>query len=173
MAERTRGYAHRIDVAAPVDLVWRGLIEPARLKLWFGPEARVTARTGGSYMVKADRDLLREAHIDVFEPGRRMRLIYMPPKLLPAHDAVLVDDFIIGHEGSQVIVHVLGSGFPVEEAWDDYYNRLRGGWAQALARLKVMTERETRAGSLPDKAGGAAPARGTGAPTGGRPLRKP
>lgn len=166
MAERTRGYAHRIDVAAPVGLVWRGLIEPARLKLWFGPEARVAARAGGSFRVWADRDLEREAHIDVFEPERRLRLIYMPPKLLPAHDAVLVDDFIIGQEAGHVVVHLLGSGFPVEEPWDDYYNRLRGGWAQALARLKVLSERDARGGAPAKAASGAAPA---GAPG----FRKP
>jgi uncharacterized protein YndB with AHSA1/START domain len=161
MAERTRGYAHRIDVAAPVVLVWRGLIEPARLKLWFGPEARVAARAGGSYVVKADRDLLREAHIDVFEPERRLRLIYMPPKALPAHDAVLVDDFVIRSEAGLVVVHVLGSGFPVEEAWDDYYNRLRGGWAQALARLKVLSERDARGGGPAVAEGAKAPVRKT------------
>ena len=34
-------------------------------------------------MVRADRDTEREAHIDVFEAGRRLRLIYMPPRELP------------------------------------------------------------------------------------------
>ena len=144
MAERSRGYAHRIDIAAPMELVWRGLVDPQRLKLWYGPDARVNPRPGGSYRVRADRDLEREAHIDVFEIHRRLRLIYMPPKELPGTDAVLVDDFILNHEATMVVVHVLGSGFPMDEAWDAYYNRLRGGWAQALARLKVLSERDAR-----------------------------
>jgi uncharacterized protein YndB with AHSA1/START domain len=144
MAERSRGYAHRIDIAAPIELVWRGLIDPQRLKLWYGPEARVNPRAGGSYMVRADRDMEREAHIDVFEMHRRLRLIYMTPKALAGHDAVLVDDFILNHEGAMVVVHVLGSGFPIDDAWEAYYNRLRGGWGQALARLKVLSERDAR-----------------------------
>jgi len=144
MAERSRGYASRIDIAAPIELVWRGLVDPQRLKLWYGPEARINPRPGGSYMVRADRDLEREAHIDVFEMHRRLRLIYMAPKGLEGHDAVLVDDFILSHDGAMVVVHVLGSGFPVDEAWDNYYNRLRGGWGQALARLKVLSERDAR-----------------------------
>src|SRR5664279_1580472 len=98
MAERTRGYAHRIDARSPVELVWRALLEPPLLAKWYGPEARVASRAGGSYRVRADRDLLREAHIDVFEPARRLRLIYMPPANLPASDAVLVDDFILNTE---------------------------------------------------------------------------
>ncbi len=141
MAERTRGYAHRIDVRAPVTLLWRGLIEPPLLAKWYGPDARVAARAGGRYLVHADRDLEREAHIDVFEPARRLRLIYMPPRNLPANDAVVVDDFILNTEGEIAVLRLLGSGFPQDESWDSYYQRLRGGWGTALARLKVCIER--------------------------------
>lgn len=144
MAERTRGYAHRVDVKAPTELLWRGLIAPELLALWYGPGARVDARRGGSYFVRADRDLEREAHIDVFEPGRRLRLIYMPPRDLPPSEAVLVDDFILNAEQDNAVLRLLGSGFPQDEAWDGYYQRLRGGWAQALARLKVCIEHKAR-----------------------------
>ena len=144
MAESTRGYAHRIDVRAPAALVWRALIEPQLLALWYGAGARVTAKAGGSYRVRADKDLEREAHIDVFVPERRLRLIYMPPRDLPASEAVLVDDFILDTEGELAVLRLLGSGFPNEVAWDSYYQRLRGGWGQALARLKVCVEKQAR-----------------------------
>lgn len=144
MAERTRGYANRIEIDAPLELAWHALIDPLKLRLWYGPEARVSPRQGGSYWVKAASDLARDAHIDVFEPGRRLRLIYMTPRELGG-DAVLVDDFVLTREGHFVVVHVLGSGFPMDEAWDAYFNRLRGGWPRALARLKVLTERDARA----------------------------
>jgi len=91
--------------------------------------------------VRADRDLEREAHIDVFEPARRLRLIYMPPRDLPANDAVVVDDFILNTEGEIAVLRLLGSGFPQDESWDTYYQRLRSGWGAALARLKVCIER--------------------------------
>jgi len=145
MAERTRGYAHRIDVNAPIDMVWHGLIDPQMLSLWYGPGARVTAKAGGSYYVRADRDLEREAHIDVFEPGRRLRLIYMAPRELPANEAVMIDDFILDTEQGVAVLRLLGSGFPMDEAWDPYYQRLRAGWGQALARLKVAVERQAKA----------------------------
>lgn len=144
MAERTRGYAHRIDVQAPVEMVWRGLVDPHLLSLWYGPGARVSPKAGGSYYVRADRDLEREAHIDVFEPGRRLRLIYLAPRGLPANEAVMVDDFILDTEQDMAVLRLLGSGFPMDESWDPYYQRLRGGWAQALARLKVLTEKQLR-----------------------------
>jgi uncharacterized protein YndB with AHSA1/START domain len=144
MAERTRGYAHRIDVQAPVELVWRGLIEPEFMNLWLGSGARVRARAGGSYFVNFDRDLEREAHIDVFEPARRLRLIYQPPRGLPAHEAVVVDDFILAIEKEVAVLRLLGSGFPQDESWDPFYQRLRDGWARALARLKVCIERRAQ-----------------------------
>ena len=141
MATPTRGFAHRIDVPAGRELVWRCLVEPELLALWYGPEARVTARTGGSYCIRADTDLVREAHIDVFEPGRRLRLIYMPPAGLPATDAVIVDDFLLDCEGESTLLRLLGSGYPDTEDWQPFYLRLRHGWARALARLKVALER--------------------------------
>ena len=145
MAERTRGYAHRIDVRAPVELLWRGLIEPGLLAKWYGPGARIAPRAGGRYLVRADRDLEREAHIDVFEPARRLRLIYMPPRDLPSCDAVVVDDFILNTEGETAVLRLLGSGFPQDESWDTFYQRLRSGWGTALARLKVCIERSAAA----------------------------
>lgn len=140
MAERTRGYAHRVNVNAPVELLWRGLIDPELLVLWCGPGPRVTARSAGSFYVRLNGDLEREALIDVFDPGRRLRLIYMPPRGLPESEAVMIDDFILDTEQGVAVLRLLGSGFPQDEVWDPLYVRLRAGWALALARLKVCVE---------------------------------
>jgi len=143
-AAPTHGYAHRIDVQAPPELVWRALIEPPLLVEWYGPEARVTARAGGSYWIRVDAELVREAHIDVFEPGRRLRLIYMPQPELPSTESVIVDDFLIDSDPLSTSVRLLGSGYPEEEGWDRFYLRLRRGWPLALARLKVALERRRK-----------------------------
>ena len=127
-----------------MELLWRGLVEPELLALWYGAGARVDAKLGGSYVVRVDRDLQRDAHIDVFEVGRRLRLIYMPPRELPPSNAVMIDDFIFDTEADAAVLRLLGSGFPAEQAWDPYYLRLRNGWGQALARLKVCVERLAR-----------------------------
>ncbi|MCC7462674.1 MAG: SRPBCC domain-containing protein [Gammaproteobacteria bacterium] len=136
-----RGYAHRIDVRAPRELVWRALIEPDLLVQWYGLEARIAARSNGSYRIRIDADLVREAHIDVFEPGRRLRLIYMPQPLMPPTDSVIVDDFILDVDAGQTTLRLLGSGYPDAEGWESYYLRLRQGWPRALARLKVAMEK--------------------------------
>ena len=137
----TRGYAHRIDVRAPRELVWRALVEPELLAQWYGPEARVAPRGGGSYRIRVDVDLVREAHIDVFEPGRRLRLIYMPQSGMPPTDSVIVDDFMIDSDATSTSLRLLGSGYPEDEGWEGFYRRLRHGWPRALARLKVALEK--------------------------------
>jgi uncharacterized protein YndB with AHSA1/START domain len=137
----TRGYAHRIDVRAPRERVWRALIEPELLAQWYGPEARVAPRANGSYRIRVDVDLVREAHIDVFEPGRRLRLIYMPQPQMPPTDSVIVDDFMLDVDTQLTTLRLLGSGYPDEEGWERFYLRLRHGWPRALARLKVALEK--------------------------------
>jgi uncharacterized protein YndB with AHSA1/START domain len=141
MPAGTHGYAHRIDVLAPRPLVWRSLIEPALLALWYGPQARIVPRAGGSYWIRVDAGLAREAHIDVFDPGRRLRLIYMPQPELPPTDSVIVDDFLLDSDAASTSLRVLGSGYPDDEEWEPLYRRLRQGWPRAFARLKIALER--------------------------------
>jgi len=147
MAQRTRGYAHRVDLHADIADVWRSLIEPERLARWCAPQTRVDARAGGSYWIRVDGSLTREAHIDVYLPPRRLRLIYMPLPDMPADESVMVDDFLLHSEasaadagGALTIMRLLGSGIPEGKQWDPLYIRLRNGWEQGLLRLKASLE---------------------------------
>lgn len=129
--------------------VWRALIDPAILAKWYVPNARIDAREGGSYWTRLDAKLEREAHIDIFKPPNRLRLLYMPLTSLPDNGSVLVDDFLLDIDqaasraaGTNVtIVRLMGSGVPDGREWDAMYMRLRGGWERALMRLKVSFER--------------------------------
>ena len=58
--------------------VWRALTEAAQLTRWCSPQAQIRARQGGLFRASVDRVTEFEAHIDVFEPPRRLRLIYLP-----------------------------------------------------------------------------------------------
>ncbi len=146
MTERTRGYAHRVDVVAPSPLVWAAITTPAALREWCSPGAQIDARQGGSFRASVDRVTEFEAHIDVYMPPRRMRLLYLPSRALPA-DCAMVDDFVLdtGPAG-RTIARLLGSGIPCDPEWDEMYLRLRTAWERALTRLKVHVEREASAG---------------------------
>lgn len=147
MNERVRGYAHRVDIAADADRVWRAITEPQSLTRWCSPEAQLQPRQGGLFRACVDRVTELEAHIDVFEAGRRVRLIYLPNPALPPADSVMTDDLIVEAVPGGTVVRLLGSGVPGEREWDTQYWRLRTSWQQALNRLKVLVEMQRRASS--------------------------
>lgn len=142
MSDKLRGYAHRVDIAADVERVWQALITPEHLGKWCAPGADIRARPGGSFRACVDRVIELEAHIDVFEPSRRLRLIYLPSDKLPPADTAIIDDFILDAAAPGTIVRLLGSGIPSTLAWDAQYKRLRLGWQAAMTRLKVYVEKQ-------------------------------
>ena len=145
MSDKERGYAHRIDIRADAQRVWQALTDSAQLARWCSPEAEIRARPGGLFRASVDRVNEFEAQIDVFEPRRRLRLMYLPHAALPAARSVMVDDFILDPVVGGTILRLLGSGIPGGGEWDAQYARLRLSWQQALARLKVCIEREASA----------------------------
>jgi uncharacterized protein YndB with AHSA1/START domain len=138
----TRGYAHLVEIEAPVARVWRALIDPALMRIWSGMEAEVDARQGGMYRMGKHNAGAREAHIDIFEPGRRLRLIYMNTKDWPHATSAVVDDFILDVRKSdgKTTLRLLGSGVPDSSDWDKPYARIRMGWERFMARIKVTLE---------------------------------
>ncbi|MFL6604433.1 MAG: SRPBCC family protein [Steroidobacteraceae bacterium] len=144
MTERSRGYAHRVDIVADTSEVWRALTETEHLARWCSPTAQIRAQKGGLFRASVDRVIELEGHIDIFEPARRLRLIYLPSEALPPTDDPLVDDFILDAKEPGTVLRLLGSGIPATQEWNRPYLRLRLGWQQALTRLKVFTEKQLR-----------------------------
>ena len=145
MALKTRGFAHRIDIAASPTRVWAALCGPVLLPLWLGNDARVKPQAGGSWSATIAPGLQREATIDVFDPPRRLRLIYLPPPELPPFDGAVVDDLLLDAEDGHTIVRLLCSGVPDSAEWSAHFVKLRGAAERALARLKALAEqRETQ-----------------------------
>ena len=136
----TRGYAHLIEVSVPVNRVWRALTEAPMIRIWQNTEAEVDARQGGLYRTGVPGSNLREAHIDVFEPNRRLRLIYMNTRDYPRSESAIVDDFLLDVRPGKTAVRLLGSGVPELQEWDRPYVKIRMGWERLLARLRVMLE---------------------------------
>lgn len=142
MSLRTRGYAHRVDIQAPPSRIWSALIEPALLARWFGPGAVVKPRAGGRFYAVLDPGIERDALIDIYEPHRRLRLVYQTPPNLPAFEGAVIDDFLLEPDGPNTIVRLLGSGIPEGKLWDGHYVKLRTQSERALARLKLLMEKK-------------------------------
>jgi uncharacterized protein YndB with AHSA1/START domain len=138
----TRGYAHLVEVDVPVARVWRALVDPGLIRIWSGQESEIDARKGGLYRMGRRNEGGREAHIDIFDVNRRLRLIYMNSRDWPPSDSAVVDDFILDvrkGEGKTTL-RLLGSGIPEAAAWDKSYVKIRMGWERFLARIKVTLE---------------------------------
>jgi uncharacterized protein YndB with AHSA1/START domain len=146
----TRGYAHRIDIDADIDNVWTALTSSGLLERWLSPDARIRPKSGGSFFAMPAPGLARDALIDVFEPPRRLRLLYLPPPHLPGFDGAVADDYLLESAGGGTIVRLLGSGLPDLVEWDTHYRQVRVASERALARLKVLVEQLER-GEAPGK----------------------
>jgi uncharacterized protein YndB with AHSA1/START domain len=140
MGDKERGFVHRVDILARAADVWAALTVPVALREWCSPDAEITARRGGLFRASVDRLSEREAHIEVFDPPKRMRLMYLPSQTLPPADTVMVDDFILEPVARGTIVRLLASGIPAAAAWDAQYRRLRTSWHAAMQRLKIFVE---------------------------------
>jgi uncharacterized protein YndB with AHSA1/START domain len=146
MATRQRGYMESCSIAAAPQDVWGALVDPALLARWLAKTAAVEPRPGGLYRFEHAHAGRREAHIDVFEPPRRLRLIHFAQPDWPvATDVTPVDDVMIVQRDEVTVVRIMGSGIPLEPAWDPLLRRWRGTWAVGLAQLKKMLEARTGA----------------------------
>jgi uncharacterized protein YndB with AHSA1/START domain len=142
----TRGYAQLNEVAVPVARVWRSLTDAALIRIWSGAAAEVDARKGGVYRIELPGIGKREAHIDVFDSNRRLRLIYMTNPAAPPCASAIVDDFLLDVRPGETLtsLRLLGSGIPEAPVWDPHYARIRLGWERSMARIKVTLENPPR-----------------------------
>jgi uncharacterized protein YndB with AHSA1/START domain len=138
----TRGYAHLVEIAVPMHRVWRALTDPKLIRVWSGQEAQVDARQGGLYRIGKRHAGGREAHIDIFDINRRLRLIYLNGPDEPPSESAIVDDFLLDDRSGDGVtsLRVLGSGVSEAVVWDKPYVRMRVTWERQLARIKVALE---------------------------------
>jgi uncharacterized protein YndB with AHSA1/START domain len=142
----TRGYAHLAEIRAPAARVWRALTDPALIRIWSGSEAEIDPRKHGLYRLGRAAAGGREAHIDIFEVNRRLRIIYMPGPDMPPCGSAIVDDFMLDSSkgAGMVTLRLLGSGFPDSKDWDRSYVRIRVSWERFLGRIKNTLENPPR-----------------------------
>lgn len=138
----TRGYAHLVEIDVPMARVWCALTDPALIRIWSAQEAEIDARKGGFYRLGNRNAGGREAHIDIFDINRRLRLIYLNGRDSPSNDSAVVDDFLLDARKGEgtASLRLLGSGVPDAPEWDKPYVRMRMNWERFLARIKITLE---------------------------------
>ena len=141
MSNAYRSFAHRVDVGAPVERVWRAFTDSRILERWTVAGASITPREKGRLHVVFSGDMELDAHIDVLVTAQRLRLILLPTRGMPARDAVIVEDFLFERLATGTAVRLLSSGVPSVQSWVTYYLSKRRHWELALTRLKVFLEK--------------------------------
>jgi uncharacterized protein YndB with AHSA1/START domain len=141
MSKKARGYAQFVEIRQPPKRVFAAWEDPAQLAAWYAAEASIEPRKGGRLLVKLANGKVRDATIDVWDPGRRLRLIYMPDPTLPASvTGPIVEDVLFDVKDGKTVVRILGNGVPGEREWDTHFVALRRGWAYWLHSLKRFLE---------------------------------
>ena len=141
MTTAYRSFAHRVDIGAPVERVWRAFTDSRLLARWTVAGASITPREKGRLHVMFAGNMELDAHIDVLVTSQRMRLILLPTRGMPTNEAVIVEDFLFERGAANTVVRLLSSGVPQVQAWVSYYLAKRRHWELALTRLKVLLEK--------------------------------
>ena len=142
MSSQYRSFAHRVEIGAPVERVWRAFTDSRVLERWTTAGATVAPREKGRMQVLFGEGVELDAHIDVLVTPQRIRLILLPTRGMPGTDAVIIEDFLFERASpSLTVVRLLSSGVPSKQAWVSYYLSKRRYWELALTRLKVFLEK--------------------------------
>ncbi len=135
-----------IELAAPVEAVWKALTDAEELTRWFPLKARATPGVGGSLWFSWGPPWEGESRIEIWEPNRHLRtrdfvgseaaLAEEGAKSGQAAPAVYVDYYLETRAGKTVL-RLVHSGFGSGSDWsDELYDATRRGWGYELRSLR-------------------------------------
>jgi uncharacterized protein YndB with AHSA1/START domain len=142
----TRSHRHEVEIAAPVTAVWRALTEAEELTKWYVEQASVDPREGGDYWVSWGEGMDGHGRIDVWEPNRRLRLVYVKPdepdpNLVMDLDDPIVEDYTLEDRGGSTILRLVHDRIPASAEWDAFYDGTNVGWEAYFQLLRFYLER--------------------------------
>ncbi len=131
-SKKERRLEKEIEIAAPVDEVWKALTDANELTRWFPLEARVTPGLGGKIFVSWGPGCEGEAEILAWEPGKKFAW----------KDPMGLVEWTLESRGGKTVVHLLQSGFLGNADWEnEWFDSTSYGWNLMLLSLKVALER--------------------------------
>jgi uncharacterized protein YndB with AHSA1/START domain len=131
--EATRSHETRIEIAAPIEEVWKALTEASEIARWFAPNIKVEPGVGGIFLADWGPGIEWKTAIEVWEPNRHLRLAETREQPEPCR---LLQDYFLEVEGGKTVLRLVHSGFGTSAEWDNEYEGTRGGWPVCFFRLK-------------------------------------
>ncbi|MGE5925842.1 MAG: SRPBCC family protein [Gemmatimonadota bacterium] len=136
-SSEARVLVKEVVIHAPADAVWRALSDAEELRRWFPADARVEPGVGGKVWVSWGPGMEWEQGIDIWEPGRHLRV----SSPMPGASVPFATDYYIDVRGDTTVLRLVNSGFGEGADWDDMYFGMDGGWSYFLFNLRHYLER--------------------------------
>jgi uncharacterized protein YndB with AHSA1/START domain len=125
-----------VEIAAPVEAVWKMLTDPAELTRWFPLEARVEPGKGGNIFFPWGPEWEATTAITIWEPGKHLQTIDS------SMGQPLTMDWTMDARGGKTIVRLVQSGFATGADWEnEFWDSTNYGWAFMLVNLRHCMER--------------------------------
>ncbi len=158
-----------VEIAAPIEAVWKALTDADELTRWFPLDARVKPGPGGSIWMSWRNEYQWDIPIEVWDPPRRLRLAYAvpagtaakagatkpgsphsgtaeasagpSPEADPSFGLHVAIDYHLETRGGHTFVRLVHSGFGAGAGWDAELDATRRGWRFELGSLQHYLER--------------------------------
>lgn len=124
-----------IELPSPPDVVWRALTDAQEVARWFPLSASVRPGKGGEVVWDWGELYHWPLHIEVWEPGRRLRLTQERDDI-GNKPVLLTTDFLLEGRGGNTTLRVVAAGFGKTKDWDEEYDGVRRGWLYELRSLR-------------------------------------
>jgi uncharacterized protein YndB with AHSA1/START domain len=142
MSEKdTRTFETTLEIEAPVDAVWKALVDAKELVRWFPLEAEVEPRVGGRYWISWKNEWQGEHRIRILEPERRLCTTWATSAREGEPPRELVVDYHLEGRGGRTVVRLVHSGFGRGSNWDEEFDGISTGWTFELRSLRLYLER--------------------------------
>lgn len=138
--EASRKFDLNIDIAAPVELVWKTLTDAVELTRWLAIDAQIQPRAGGEIFLSWGVDMEVSGRITHWEPERAMAWTQSVAfEGAPPSDVTV--RFELEPQGTGTRVRVIHAGIGRGPDWDVYFDSISYGWRFELRGLRHYIER--------------------------------
>lgn len=118
-----------IELGVPVEQVWQAITTPEGLRCFLADQADVEPGVGGHIQIGWDGQLMDPATIEVWEPGRRLRL----------RGNGVGEEWILESRGGRTVVRLVFSGYG-DTDWDETYDAFDDTGALILQLLAAWLD---------------------------------
>ena len=139
--EKARAIEVTLEIAAPVERVWKAITDPRELERWFPIHARVTPGVGGEVFMSWGPPWEGGSRIEAWDENRRLRT-----RGFMEHGDASVVEYTLEARGGRTLLRLVHSGFAKGGDWEDeLFGGTRRGWRYELRSLRHYLERHAGA----------------------------